>query len=441
MPPVRFCSACGAELPSRPPTTCTSCGTSHWLNPWPCANGIVVENERCSSRAALTRRGTACGDRRAASRARRASRRDRRARGARRDGLDVEPPATSAPGSTSTRTTRASRTPVSSTSRTSPRPREGARPVDPAEVSEVAWFGWDELPSDLAPPGTLEAVLGLARSQAAQPPSLTASRATSSGPPSIHWLPAGSSVYALLRKRYAAHRFLRTSNSKIPSVYQVSGFSGWSSTACTYARWALHGIRCRSATRARANSGSAETGLKKRRPERLVVGLLEVSGGQRARRASLRAIGEPREGERDEHDPRERDDPESHERAPSAAPALSSAPLRRARRARPSSVPSPRGSPSCSRRARGRNRRRGPQRARGRHARSAPPSLRSAQTHVASAGQDQERRTARAPRRHHPRAAGEARCAAERRSVRPGESACGRPRRCRHRPLPASAGR
>jgi hypothetical protein len=32
-----------------------------------------------------------------------------------------------------------------------------------AEVSEVAWFGWDELPVELAPPGTLEAVLAAAR--------------------------------------------------------------------------------------------------------------------------------------------------------------------------------------------------------------------------------------------------------------------------------------
>lgn len=37
-------------------------------------------------------------------------------------------------------------------------------PVDPAEVSEVEWFGWDELPADLAPPVTLEAVLAAAMS-------------------------------------------------------------------------------------------------------------------------------------------------------------------------------------------------------------------------------------------------------------------------------------
>ena len=43
-------------------------------------------------------------------------------------------------------------------------PTEGARgPVDPAEVSEVAWFGWDELPAELAPLGTLESVLAVAR--------------------------------------------------------------------------------------------------------------------------------------------------------------------------------------------------------------------------------------------------------------------------------------
>ena len=34
---------------------------------------------------------------------------------------------------------------------------------DPAEISEVGWFAWDELPRDLAPPGTLEAVLAAVR--------------------------------------------------------------------------------------------------------------------------------------------------------------------------------------------------------------------------------------------------------------------------------------
>lgn len=34
---------------------------------------------------------------------------------------------------------------------------------DRAEVSELRWFGWDELPPDLAPPSTLEAVLTAVR--------------------------------------------------------------------------------------------------------------------------------------------------------------------------------------------------------------------------------------------------------------------------------------
>jgi ADP-ribose pyrophosphatase YjhB (NUDIX family) len=36
--------------------------------------------------------------------------------------------------------------------------------LDPVEVSEIEWFAWDELPAELAPPGTLAAVLALARS-------------------------------------------------------------------------------------------------------------------------------------------------------------------------------------------------------------------------------------------------------------------------------------
>jgi hypothetical protein len=36
-------------------------------------------------------------------------------------------------------------------------------------VSEVDWFAWDDLPAELAPPGTLEAVLELARSQGHNP--------------------------------------------------------------------------------------------------------------------------------------------------------------------------------------------------------------------------------------------------------------------------------
>ncbi|MBA3377135.1 MAG: hypothetical protein H0U00_15205, partial [Actinobacteria bacterium] len=46
---------------------------------------------------------------------------------------------------------------------------------DRSEVSELRWFGWDELPSDLAPPGTLEAVLSAAR-EGTPLPDLSAAR-------------------------------------------------------------------------------------------------------------------------------------------------------------------------------------------------------------------------------------------------------------------------
>jgi ADP-ribose pyrophosphatase YjhB (NUDIX family) len=36
--------------------------------------------------------------------------------------------------------------------------------IDPTEVSELGWFPFDELPDELAPPGTLEAVLAAVRS-------------------------------------------------------------------------------------------------------------------------------------------------------------------------------------------------------------------------------------------------------------------------------------
>jgi ADP-ribose pyrophosphatase YjhB (NUDIX family) len=39
--------------------------------------------------------------------------------------------------------------------------------VDPAEVSEIAWFPYEELPEDLAPPRTLRAVLDAARTTGA----------------------------------------------------------------------------------------------------------------------------------------------------------------------------------------------------------------------------------------------------------------------------------
>jgi ADP-ribose pyrophosphatase YjhB (NUDIX family) len=41
--------------------------------------------------------------------------------------------------------------------------RRGVERPDETEVSEIRWFGWNELPASLAPPGTLDAVLKVAR--------------------------------------------------------------------------------------------------------------------------------------------------------------------------------------------------------------------------------------------------------------------------------------
>jgi len=53
VPVARFCSACGAALPSPPPVACAACGAEHWRNAKPCANAIV---SRGDGRILLTRR-------------------------------------------------------------------------------------------------------------------------------------------------------------------------------------------------------------------------------------------------------------------------------------------------------------------------------------------------------------------------------------------------
>jgi len=39
-----YCSACGAKLQGRPPTTCPACGTQHWFNAKPCAGVLVMRD-------------------------------------------------------------------------------------------------------------------------------------------------------------------------------------------------------------------------------------------------------------------------------------------------------------------------------------------------------------------------------------------------------------
>jgi 8-oxo-dGTP diphosphatase len=43
---IRFCSQCGVPLEAPPPTTCAACGTSHYLNPKPCGGALLVRDGR-----------------------------------------------------------------------------------------------------------------------------------------------------------------------------------------------------------------------------------------------------------------------------------------------------------------------------------------------------------------------------------------------------------
>jgi 8-oxo-dGTP diphosphatase len=43
---VTFCSRCGNRLPEEPPTTCPSCGASHWRNAKPCGGALLVHEGR-----------------------------------------------------------------------------------------------------------------------------------------------------------------------------------------------------------------------------------------------------------------------------------------------------------------------------------------------------------------------------------------------------------
>jgi ADP-ribose pyrophosphatase YjhB (NUDIX family) len=166
VPPVRFCSACGAALATQPPVTCTACGTSHWLNPKPCANAVVVGGDRVL----LVKRAHApwehawCapgGFCEAGEHPLETVEREvleetgyrveaHRYLGVWVDAYADEP-------------AEADATVINVAYYLAAPADTGGAPVDPAEVSDVAWFAWDELPAELAPPGRLEAVLAAAR--------------------------------------------------------------------------------------------------------------------------------------------------------------------------------------------------------------------------------------------------------------------------------------
>jgi ADP-ribose pyrophosphatase YjhB (NUDIX family) len=165
VPAVRFCSACGSRLPSPPPVTCTACGLEHWTNPKPCANAIVVQDDKVL----LTRRAFAPWKDAWCSPGGFCELGEHPIETVEREvfeetGIRVtvtgyigvwvdhyadEP----SPNDTIINVAYYQAVPNGEPSGVS----------DDAEVSEIAWFGWDELPDELAPPGTLEAVLAAAR--------------------------------------------------------------------------------------------------------------------------------------------------------------------------------------------------------------------------------------------------------------------------------------
>ena len=165
MSEARFCAACGAELDSPPPVTCSACGTSHYANPKPCANAIVVED----GRVLLARRSYAPWKDAWASPGGFVERGEHPIETVVREveeetGLHVR--VTGYIGVWADDYADESAVPGNDVINVAYYRAElvgGEEQAQPGEVSEIGWFGWDELPAELAPPGSLEAVLAVAR--------------------------------------------------------------------------------------------------------------------------------------------------------------------------------------------------------------------------------------------------------------------------------------
>lgn len=158
--PYRFCPDCAAPLPGPPPVTCRACDTSHWQDAKPCAGALVERGGRLL----LVRRAHApwrhcwdipggfCG----AEHPREAAAREVREE----TGLEVRVgpvlgmwmDAYAPEGPEAEKITLNIYFHADADS--------SAEPVcDPAEVAEIGWFAPDALPSDLAFPNHLPAVL------------------------------------------------------------------------------------------------------------------------------------------------------------------------------------------------------------------------------------------------------------------------------------------
>ncbi len=158
---VRFCSYCGAPLPAPPPVTCAACDTSHWRDAKPCAGALVTRDGRLL----LVRRahdpwrglwdvpGGFCGPEEHPEAA--AARELREETGLTVHvgeilGMWMDRYAASGPNADKVTLNIYFHATV----------EDGAHPsADPNEVAEIAWFGPQDLPREVAFPGHVPAVL------------------------------------------------------------------------------------------------------------------------------------------------------------------------------------------------------------------------------------------------------------------------------------------
>lgn len=157
----RYCSHCAAPLPGPPPVACPSCDTSHWLDAKPCAGALValegrlllVRRAHSPWRGAWDIPGGFCGPREHPSEA--AVREVREETGLVVQtssilGMWIDSYGPDGPD--------ADKVTLSIYFQATPRGRVETR-ADPNEVAEIRWFAPGELPSAVAFPGHVPAVL------------------------------------------------------------------------------------------------------------------------------------------------------------------------------------------------------------------------------------------------------------------------------------------
>jgi ADP-ribose pyrophosphatase YjhB (NUDIX family) len=147
--------------------TCARCETSHWSNPWPCANGIVVRE----GRVLLCRRAHAPWRDLWCSPGGFCELGEHPADTVVREVLEETGHHVEIEDYVGTWVDVYSDDPrdpdagvINVAYYTATLVTDEPARIDPAEVSEIGWFPLDELPDELAPPGTLAAALAAVRS-------------------------------------------------------------------------------------------------------------------------------------------------------------------------------------------------------------------------------------------------------------------------------------